>query len=100
MTKGKIMKKWYAEMTCGAGMQSAELVEALTEDSADAIARELCMELASSYGYYQDLDLFGDLDQLYQEDSWDEDDEEYMEISSMEYFVEEYNPEEHDGSLY
>ena len=94
------MKKWFAKMSCGNGMNSAELVEAKTEEDADSVARELCIDLASSYGYYQDIDLLGDYDQVYNEDSWDEDAEEWTDIQELEYYVEEYDPEEHNGYLY
>lgn len=94
------MIKWVAKLSCGNGMNAAELIEAGTEEAADMLARQFCIDLASSYGYYQDLDLFGDYDQLYNESSWDEDDEEYTDISELEYYVEIYDPEEHDGHLY
>jgi len=92
--------KWIAKLSCGNRMGSAELIEADTEEDADALARQFCIDLASIYGYYQDLDLFGDYDQLYEEASWDEDEEEYTNISELEYYVEIYDPEEHDGELY
>lgn len=81
-------------------MNSTALEEFDSAEEAEAWARDECLDLADSYGYYNDEDYFGDLDQLYREDSWDEETEEYTDISELEYYVEEYDPEEHDGELY
>lgn len=99
LKRGGRMIKYFAKMTVGAGMHSAELIEAKDEEEALSHARELCIDLASSYGYYQDEDYFGEQDSIYQEDSWDEETEEYTDISDLEYYVEVYDPEEHDGYL-
>lgn len=93
-------KKYFIKCSVGAGMNSCELEVFKSYDEAENYARESCLELASEYGYYNDEDYFGDLDQLYQEDSWDEETEEYTDLGELEYYVEEYDPEEHDGELY
>ncbi|CAM0058941.1 hypothetical protein VPHK406_0182 [Vibrio phage K406] len=93
------MTKWFATISCGNGMTKWELIEEPDYDSADRWAREDCIDFASSYGYYQDLDHFGDYDQLYKEDSWCDEEEDYMDITELDYFVVEYDPEEHDGYL-
>lgn len=93
------MIKWFTRVSCGCGMSDATVEEAKDETEALSHARELCIDLSSSYGYYQDEDYFGECDSLYQEDSWDEETEEYTDISDLEYYVEVYDPEEHDGDL-
>lgn len=92
--------KYFIKCSVGEGMNSTELVDLDSYDEAEGYAREQCLELASEYGYYNDEDYFGDLDQLYNEDSWDEETEEYTDQSELEYYVEEYVPDEHDGLLY
>ena len=92
-------KKWFATLSCGLGMVQWEIVEAYTYKEADREARQLCIDFASSYGYEQDYEYFGDYDQLCKEDSWCEEEEEYTDISELDYFVEDYNPEEHGGYL-
>ena len=97
------MKKWFAKISCGIGMTCHELIESDTEDNAERIARDICIDWASSYGYYQDEGYFGDFDQLYREDSEEENEDgemEYGEVSELDYYVVEYDPEEHDGYLY
>lgn len=93
------MKKWFATISCGNGMTKHELIEFDTYEEADSWAREDCVDFATSYGYYQDLDYFGDLDQLYREDSWCDEEEEYTDVSELDYHVCEYDPEEHEGYL-
>ncbi len=93
-------KNWFSKISCGHGMTKYELIENKTYDQADQWAREDCIEWASSYGYYTDLDYFGDLDQLYRDGSWDEETEEYLDVTELDYYIEEYNPEKHDDHLY
>lgn len=92
-------KKWFATISCGNGMTKWELIEGLSYDEAECWAREDCIDFASSYGYYQDIDYFGDHDQLYKEDSWCEEEEAYTDIAELDYYIEHYDPEEHDGYL-
>ncbi len=94
------MNKYFATISCGNGMTTREIIEAESESAADTEARALCIEWASSFGYCQDIDHFGDYDQLYQEDSFCEDEDTYTDISELEYYVCEYDPEEHNGYLY
>lgn len=56
-----------------------------------------CINLAQQYGYDQDEDYFGELDSLGKD--WDEDTEEYEDVSELSYYVVEYYPEEHDDYL-
>lgn len=93
-------KKYFIKCSVGAGMTSTALEEFDSAEEAESWARDECLDLADSYGYYNDEDYFGDLDQLYREDSWDEETEEWTDISELEYYVEEYDPEEHDCELY
>lgn len=92
-------EKWFATISCGNGMVKWELIEGLTYDEAERWAREDCIDFASGYGYYQDIDYFGDYDQLYKEDSWCEEEESYTDIAELDYYIEHYDPEEHDGYL-
>ena len=92
-------QKWFAEISCGNGMTKWELIEDCDYEQAESWAREDCVDWASSFSYYQDEDYFGDLDQLYKEGSWDEESEEYGDVSELDYYVEEYDPEEHDDYL-
>lgn len=92
-------QNWFATISCGHGMTKWELIENCTFEEAESWAREDCIDWASSFGYYQDGDYFADNDQLYKEDSWNEDTKEYTDIAELDYYVEEYDPEEHDGYL-
>ena len=93
------MKKYFLKYEIGAGMFGTELYEADTLEKAEEFARDLCIDMASSYGYYQDMDYFGEMDSVANEDSWDEDDQEYTDVGFLEYYAEEYNPEEHGDLL-
>ena len=92
-------QNWFATISCGNGMTKWELIEDCTFSEAEEWAREDCIDWAQGFGYYQDLDYFGDYDQLYKDGSWDEDTEEYTDVAELDYCVEEYNPEEHDDYL-
>ena len=94
-----MINKYFAKCSIGAGMESYELIEEDSFDKAEELARSLCIDLADSYGFYQNEEYFGELDSVAQEDSWDEDEEEYTNIGFLEYYVEDYNPEEHDDYL-
>ncbi len=93
------MNKYFATISCGNGMTTRMLLEAADESKAESEARDECIAWASSFGYYQDYDYFGDNDQLAKEDSFCDEEEEYTDVSELEYCVVEYNPEEHDGYL-
>jgi hypothetical protein len=80
-----------------AGCRGTELIEAESKEEAEGVARELTLEWASSFGYEQDYDHFGDLDTLGCE--WLDEEEEYAQEGFIDSFVEEYNPEKHDGIL-
>lgn len=90
--------KWFAELSFGyPTMTGTMLIEAGTVEEAEAEARKECIEWASSYGFEQDPDHFGDYDSVGRE--WDEDEESYNEEGTLEPSVEPYNSEEHDGYL-
>ena len=91
------MNKYFAHISCGNGMKDYLLIEAEGEEEAEEDARQECIDLADSYGYEQDLDHFGDNDQLGKD--WDEEEEEYGDTQELEYWVELYDPEEHDDYL-
>tara|TARA_Y100000588_G_scaffold170332_1_gene184139 strand:- start:8702 stop:8992 length:291 start_codon:yes stop_codon:yes gene_type:complete len=95
----KKKRTWFAKISCGAGMTKWEKYENMTQAEADDHARLDCIDWAESFGYYQDIDYFGDYDQLGKDGSWDDETEEYGDISELEYYVEYYDPEEHDGYL-
>lgn len=80
----------------GADMHEVGEFNSLQE--AENCAREMVIEFASSYGFDQDEDYFGDLDSVGAD--WDEEGECYEQEGFLEYWVEEYNPEEHDCYLY
>lgn len=90
--------KWFATLDIGyPGMLGYCLIEADTEEQAEDLAREECIDWADSYGFYQDEEHFGDRDQLGRE--WDEDEDAYNEEGTLGPSVEPYNPEEHGGYL-
>ena len=92
------MKKWFLHLSVGAGMQDYKVIEAETLEDAEKEARDYCYDLALDYGYDTDQDYFGDLDQVGKD--WDDDTEEYEQVSEMEYYAEPYDPEEHDVYLW
>ena len=93
------MKKFFIHCTIGTGMNSYHLIESDSYCAAEEEARLFCIELAESYGYYQNEDYFGERDSVAEEDSWDEDEEDYGNIGFLEYETSYYTPEEHDGYL-
>lgn len=95
----KKKRTWFATISCGNGMTKWEKYENMTQEEADNHARLDCIDWAECFGYYQDIDYFGDYDQLGKDSSWDDETEEYYDVSELEYYVEEYDPEEHDGYL-
>jgi hypothetical protein len=90
--------KYLCTLDIANGVKAWELVDADNEDMAEARARELCIDLADSYGFEQNLDFFGDYDTLGRE--WDDDEEEYQDTGFLEYYVEPYDEEEHSGYIY
>jgi hypothetical protein len=78
-------------------MTTYMIIEAKDEEAAALDARYECIEWADSFGYEQDLDYFGDSDQLGK--AWDDEYGEYIYTSELECWVELYDPEEHDEYL-
>ena len=91
------MKKWFVRLSVGAGMKDYVILEAGTLEEAEKEARDYCYDLALEYEYDTDQDYFGDLDQVGRD--WDEDLQEYSDVSEMEYYAELYDPEVHDDYL-
>lgn len=90
-----MLKTWFYQVSFGiCGCNDTGTLEAPTEAEALDVARELAIDNAEMYGYYQDKDFFGDLDQV--GNSYLEDDNEYEQIGTLDYYVEPYNPEKHD----
>jgi hypothetical protein len=92
------MKKYFATLNFGfPGCESHELIVADTEEEAQDIAYDMCIDLASSYGFEQDEYHFGDRDTVGKD--WDEDAEDYVETGFLDPSVEEYDPLVHDNYL-
>lgn len=79
------------------GTDFYELIEANTLEEAEDIARSLVVDWASSYGFDQDYDFFGDCDQVGY--GWDDEEEDYDQVGELESWVENYEPPEHDMYL-
>lgn len=96
------MKKYFSHLAFGgAGTDSAVVFEAENDKEAMHTARDYAVDNAAAYGYYQDLEYFGDLDQVGKEsedyDEEDEDEERYEDTGFLEYNPVPYVAEEHDG---
>ena len=92
------MNKYFYRVSIGlSGCDSTGIIEAETEDQALEYAIEEAIQNAESYGFYQDEEYFGDLDQVGSE--WDEDDQWYNQSGYLDYYVELYIPEEHDHCI-
>lgn len=94
-------KKYFYKVSLGfVGCDQTGLIETdKSSDYIDGYLREQAIDNASSYGYEQDSDHFeGDCDQVGKD--WDEDEEDYLSQGELEYWFEDYDPEEHDGSVY
>jgi len=102
------MIKYFYRVSFGfVGCESTGVLEAKNELAAHETARELAIENAESFGYYQDEDVFGDLDtvgspaeNLTEEEEEEEEElefEGYDEVGELDYYVEVYNSEKHDG---
>lgn len=77
------------------GTTQHEVISADTEEQANEIAYEMCVEHAGSYGFEQNEDYFGDLDSL--GSNWDEEEQAYESEGFVDSYVEVYNHEEHEG---
>jgi|TARA_R100000084_G_C4625503_1_gene135573 hypothetical protein len=99
------MIKYFYRVSFGfVGCESTGLLEAKNEEAALEIVRELAIENAESFGYYQDEDAFGDLDtvgavaeNLTEEEEAELEFEGYGEVGQLDYYAEVYNSEKHDG---
>ena len=99
------MIKYFYRVSFGfVGCESTGLLEAKNEEAALEIVRELAIENAESFGYYQDEDAFGDLDtvgavaeNLTEDEGAELEFEGYGEVGQLDYYAEVYNSEKHDG---
>ena len=91
------MNIYYIHCTIGAGMTNTFLEGHESLDEAEISARYECVELAESYGFYQDYEHFQEYDSVGRD--FDEESGEYFQEGSLEYFVEYYNPDKHDELL-
>ena len=99
------MIKWFYKVgfdICGCDYTG--IIEAETEEQALDEAREIAIENAQSYGFEQDEEFFGDLDQVgnnWYEDPDDEESEDvgYEQTGYLSYYVVEYDPEKHDAYI-
>lgn len=99
------MIKYFYRVSFGfVGCESTGLLEAKNEEAALEIVRELAIANAESFGYYQDEEVFGTQDTVGSpaEDLTEEEEEGlefdgYEEVGELDYYVEVYSPEEHDG---
>lgn len=90
--------KWFATIDFGqSGCGTHMLIEADTQEKANELAREHTIDWASSYGFEQDPDYFGEYDSVGR--NWDEYEQEYEDIGFIDCDAEPYDPEEHDGYL-
>lgn len=91
------MNKYFATISAGAGMKTWIVVYAPDVETAEEEARGECIEWAESFGYKQDEDFFGDLDQLGKE--WNNEEEGYSDVSELEYYAVPYDSEKHKDWL-
>mgnify|MGYP000058844504 FL=1 len=99
------MIKYFYRVSFGfVGCESTGVLEAETETLAEEMARDLAIENAESFGYYQDEEVFGTQDtvgspveDLTEEEEEDLEFEGYEETGELDYYIEVYSPEKHDG---
>lgn len=92
-------KDWFAKLHFGiCGCDGHTLFKDMTREQAEREAYEETLEWASSYGFEQDEEAFGDLDTVGAD--FDEETGEYSQTRFIDSVVEEYDPEQHDGYLY
>ena len=92
------MTKWFYEIGFGYEcMNASGILEAETEDQALEGAIQEAIYHAESFGFYLDLEFFGDYDQVGKD--FDEEYESYAEEGILEYYVEPYDPEKHNDLI-
>ena len=79
------------------GMDTEVYFQAVSQKAAEECARELAIDHAESYGFEQNEDVFGDYDTIGR--NFDEDSEEYEEVGSLDYYVEEVSQEEYEDNV-
>ena len=79
------------------GMDTEVYFQAVSQKDAEECTRELAIAHAESYGFEQNEDVFGDYDTIGRD--FDEDLEEYEEVGSLDYSVEEVSQEEYEDNV-
>ncbi len=79
------------------GMDTEVYFQAVSQKAAEECARELAIDHAESYGFEQNDDVFGDYDTIGR--NFDEDSEEYEEVGTLDYYVEEVSQEEYEDNV-
>ena len=79
------------------GMDTEVYFQAVSQKAAEECARELAIDHAESYGFEQNEDVFGDYDTIGR--NFDEGSEEYEEVGSLDYYVEEVSQEEYEDNV-
>jgi len=95
------MEKYFYTVSFGlAGCEGAGVLEAENVEAAEDCARDLSIENAEMFGFYQDEDAFQDLDTVAEEDDGEEFEYPgYEETGTLDYYVELYVPEKHDDLI-
>lgn len=92
------MNTYFARLYFGVtGCTGYELVHAESLAQAEKEAYELTVDWASSFGFEQDLNYFGELDSV--GSGWDDEEESYEQEGFIDPLVELYDPETHDCYL-
>jgi hypothetical protein len=90
--------KFFARLSFSiCGMDTGVIIDAPSEVAAEELAYEMTVEHATSYGFYQDEEVFGDFDTLGCD--FDEETESYAQEGFIDSHVELYIPELHDMHL-
>ena len=79
------------------GMDTEVYFQAVSQKDAEECARELAIDHAESYGFEQNENVFGDYDTIGR--NFDEGSEEYEEVGSLDYSVEEVSQEEYEDNV-
>ena len=79
------------------GMDTVEYFQATSLKEAEATARALALDLAESYGFEQNGEMFGDYDTIGR--NFDEDEQEYDEVGFLDYSVDKISEEEYKENI-
>ncbi len=92
-------KKYFYTLSLGmSGCDRTGLIETdKNEDDICDYLRQQAIENAEDYGYEQDVNHFDSYDQVGKD--WDDEEEDYLSQGELEYWFENYDPEEHDAQV-